>query len=603
MKEETKKTIIRVFCWIIGIPIALLTIVMALSPVAKSVINNHGQDLIGRDMAVERVFINPFFGTVTVRDFHCKEANGVTDFVNFERLSVQINWLALPAKQVRLNHIHLDNFSGEVLSGSKSFNFSDLVTRFTDNDTTAIDTVPSSWTVSLKDIQLRNGRLLYHDMLRDNKWSVNDVNLRVPGLYFGRQQSNAGLQFSLPTGGAVTVRAGYVMETRRYAISFDLDQVNTDVVLPLVQDYLKIGGLGALVSGKLLVNGSLDNVRDMIASGALSMTGLQITDEDNDPIAGMDEMRLVIRRGDVARNHYQLDTLTIQGITGYIERTEKYNTFSRLAREEVSGQTEQDSVAPTKTEPEHSSPLLTWSTRYLAISAKHIIFEDQSMRKDFAYELDTMSLTGHNITNHGTNNLQLTAKMSDDAHLTATYIGGLDIMHGTHKLNAKLTGLQLSHFSPYVEHLFGYPVNDGILAAQIAADVNDGKLASNNKITVTHPSLGKKMLRTKAKYKNIPLKLSLDMLTSSQGIIVLDVPVQGDVASPKFKLGKVIGRALAKVFLGPLMGVRDNRELISPDEVEEMLEVLGEDTIAPAVPDSITEPHQQSCEEFIRQIS
>ena len=572
-----KKTLFRIAAWIIGIPVAILFVVMALSPVAKSVVNQHGQDIIGRDMSVEHVFINPFFGTVTLRDFHCKETNGITDFVAFQRLHVQINWLALAGKHVNLRHIHLDDFTGEVLSGTQTFNFTDIIERFAPKDTTAQDTTPSQWTVSLKDIRLRNGRLLYHDMVRNNKWSVNNVNLHVPGLYFGRQQSNAGLQFSLPTGGTVTLRAGYVMETRHYSLSLDLDQINTDVALPLVQDYLKIGGLGALVSGKVHVNGSLDNVRDMIASGNLSLVGLNITDEDDEPIAGLDELRLVIRRGDVARNNYQLDTLSILGITGYFERNEKYNTFSRLRQEQEqeSDTTETETTISSST----NTPPLTWSTHYLCVTAKDLTFDDQSMRKRFIYALDTLSINGHDITDHGSNTLQLKATMSDNAQLNATYIGGLNLKKGTHQLNAKLTGLQLVPFSAYTEHLFAYPIENGELALQIAADVNNGQLNSNNKITITDPQIGKKAKRSKAKYKNIPLKLGVDMLKSAQGIVLLDVPVKGDVTSPKFKLGKVVGRALAKVFLGPLMGVRDNRELITPDEAEELLEVLGEDTL------------------------
>lgn len=53
-----KKTLIAIAIIIV----ALLLLVMALSPVAKRVVNNHGQQLIGRDLQVDKVFINPFFG-------------------------------------------------------------------------------------------------------------------------------------------------------------------------------------------------------------------------------------------------------------------------------------------------------------------------------------------------------------------------------------------------------------------------------------------------------------------------------------------------------------------------------------------------------------
>ena len=75
---------LKILCWVAGVLMALLLLVMALSPVATAVINRHGPDLIGREMSVKHVFVNPFFGTVRLRDFHCKEANGLTDFVTFD---------------------------------------------------------------------------------------------------------------------------------------------------------------------------------------------------------------------------------------------------------------------------------------------------------------------------------------------------------------------------------------------------------------------------------------------------------------------------------------------------------------------------------------
>ena len=66
------------------------------------------------------------------------------------------------------------------------------------------------------------------------------------------------------------------------------------------------------------------------------------------------------------------------------------------------------------------------------------------------------------------------------------------------------------------------------------------------------------------------------MLTSAQDMIVLDVPVTGDATNPKFNLNKVIGRALLKVFFGPLMGVNDRKNL-SEEEIEGLLEIMGED--------------------------
>jgi hypothetical protein len=46
---------------------------------------------------------------------------------------------------------------------------------------------------------------------------------------------------------------------------------------------------------------------------------------------------------------------------------------------------------------------------------------------------------------------------------------------------------------------------------------------------------------------DLPLKLAIALLEDSRGVIDLDVPVEGNVDDPSFRLGKVIGRALANV--------------------------------------------------------
>ena len=572
MTEGVKKAV-KIACWIVGVPVGLLVLVMALSPVAKVVINHHGTDFVGREMSVKHVFINPFFGSVRLTDFHCKEANGITDFVAFDKLYVRMHWSKLAAKQVDIRHIHLTNWSGEILNGPEVLNFSDIITRFSSNDTVPRDTTPSEWTVSLNDIRLVNGTLLYHDVLRDNRWVVDNINLNIPGLYFGAQQSRAGLQFDLPTGGSVNIKAGYVMATRRYTITLGLKDVNSNVALPLVQDYLRVSGLGALINGELFINGSLDNVRDIIASGDLALNGLQITDEDDDPIAGLDEIRLVIRRGDIAQNRYLLDTLTISGLTGHFERNEKYNTFSRLRKEQE--EIEADTVMEIETDTAKTPPL-TWEARYLRISGQDVGFEDYSMRKSVEYTINDFTLSGEDVTAQGHNSLRLVAHAGKQATLNATFTGGTDVKHGQHTLNIRLTGVDIKDFSQYAEYYFGYPLNNGVLAFQSTATVNNGYLNSNNKITIDHPEVGKKMKLRKPKIKNVPLKLGVEMLTSAQNMMVLEVPVSGNINSLKFRFGKVVGRAIAKVFFGPLMGVRDNREVMSQDEAEEITKLLDE---------------------------
>ena len=113
-------------------------------------------------------------------------------------------------------------------------------------------------------------------------------------------------------------------------------------------------------------------------------------------------------------------------------------------------------------------------------------------------------------------------------------------------------------------------------------EVENAKLSGNNRIEIDHPRVGKKEKFSKAPYKNIPVRLGFNLLTSAQDIILLDVPVSGDVTNPKFNLRKVIGRAVLKVFFGPLMGVNDRNKSLTEAELKEMQELLADE------PDSLS---------------
>ena len=558
--------------------VLLFALILALSPVAKHIVNTRGEDIVGRQLHADQVIINPFWGGVTIEGFQCKEANGETDFLSFDRLYVQIAWPQLIAKRVKIRAIHLNGFDGQILKTRDKLNFSDIIERFSKNDSIEQpkDTTSSGWKVFLDDIRINNSNVRYRDVISNKQWKIEDLSLRVPGLYFDNTQTNAGLEFGLPTGGRVGIVAGYKMQANRYAVNVKLYDVHTDVVLPLVQDYLNISGLGAKLNGSIHVDGSLDNISNIQMKGGLSMAGLSIRDTHDDEIAAMDELRVVIDRGDLNTNTFILDSLFITGVTGNYEVHENWNTLSRLMKSKEDESQEPDSVAVQK--PSNNQPAskpLVWMAKKVKITGHDLAYHDYSMKNDWEYAIKSLQVEGSNIATNGRNAVKVKATLTSDAQLNADFVGGLDVANQDTRLDMKLKGVQLSDFDALCRNYTGYPLNGGDLSLDSRIDVLGGKMNGSNKIVIDHPKVGKKERFTKAPYKNIPVRMGFKMLTSAQDMIILDVPVSGDAKNPKFSFRKVIGRALLKVFFGPLMGVND-RKSVSEDELREMQELLDE---------------------------
>jgi len=573
------KTFWKICGWGALAIVLLFAIILALSPVATHVVNTHGEDIIGRQLHADQVIINPFWGGVTIAGFQCKESNGETDFVSFSRLYVQIAWPQLIAKRVKIRAIHLDGFNGQVLKTNDKLNFSDIIERFSKPDSIQEepgDTAKSGWKVFLDDIRINNSHIRYRDVISDKKWQLEDITLHIPGLYFDNKQTNAGLEFGLPTGGKVGIIAGYKMQSNRYAVKLNLYDVHSDVVLPLVKDYLDISGLGAKLNGSIHIDGSLDNISNIQMKGALSMAGLSIRDTHNDQIAAMDELRVVVNKGDLKTNTFILDSLTISGITGSYEVHENWNTLSRLLKKEDT-EAKADSAASEPKNSSSSKPF-TWMAKRVVVTGHDLTYHDYSMRHEWEYAVKTLRVEGNNIASTGRNSVKVNATLTSDAQLKMDYTGALDMSQYDTHCTLNIKGVQLEDFDPLCRNYTGYPLDGGVMSVESKIDVVSGALNGNNRVIIDHPRVGKKEKFSKAPYKNIPVRMGFKLLTSAQDMIVLDVPVSGDAKNPKFKFSKVISRALLKVFFGPLMGVND-RKSVSEEEMSQLQELLETDSL------------------------
>ncbi|MBR6830017.1 MAG: DUF748 domain-containing protein [Paludibacteraceae bacterium] len=577
------KTFWKICGWGALAIVLLFTLILAVaSPIAKYVVNNYGEDIVGRELHADQVIINPFWGGVSVKGFACKEQNGETDFISFDRLYVHIAYPQLIAKRVKIRAIHLDGFNGQVLKSHDQLNFSDIIERFAEAEVESrkskVESKKSNpWTIALDDIRINNSSIRYRDVISDKQWKVEDISLSIPGLFFDNTQTNAGLEFGLPTGGRVGIIAGYKMQSNRYAVRLNLEDVHTDVVLPLVQDYLNISGLGAKLNGQLHVDGSLDNITNVQLKGTLSMEGMSIRDTHDDQVAALDELRVVVNKGDLNTNTFILDSLILTGITGEYEVHESWNTLSRLMKkndenDEMSAKDSLNDVTPSS----NNVKPLVWMAKKVKITGHDLMYHDYSMKHEWEYGIKNLAIEGSNIATNGRNSVKIDATLTSDAQLKLDFTGGLDLAHQDTRAELKMNGVQLRDFSALCRNYTGYPLDGGDMRVESRMEVVSGKLNGSNRIIMDHPRVGRRDLMTKAKYKDIPVRLGVKLLTSAQDMIVLDVPVTGDATNPKFNLNKVIGRALLKVFFGPLMGVND-RKNFSEKEIEEMLELLGDD--------------------------
>jgi Domain of Unknown Function (DUF748) len=107
-------------------------------------------------------------------------------------------------------------------------------------------------------------------------------------------------------------------------------------------------------------------------------------------------------------------------------------------------------------------------------------------------------------------------------------------------------GIDLTPLAPYFGKYVGYGLDKGKLDLDLGYKVAARHLEAKNVVRVDQLTLGEETHSADA--TKLPVKLGLAVLQDRDGIIELDVPVEGNVDDPDFRLGKLIWHAVGNIF-------------------------------------------------------
>ena len=134
--------------------------------------------------------------------------------------------------------------------------------------------------------------------------------------------------------------------------------------------------------------------------------------------------------------------------------------------------------------------------------------------------------------------VELRGKLSNQAPLTIT--GKINPLAGDlfADLKVSFVDIELPPFTPYSGKFAGYTIAKGKLTLDLNYLIDKRNLKAENKILIDQFTFGDKVESPDA--TELPVQLAIALLKDRDGRINLDVPVQGSLDDPKFRLGKVI---------------------------------------------------------------
>ncbi len=558
---------------IIILSIAALFVLVSLlaSPIAKTYVNNHGEDLIGRKINVDKLRVNACMGRVKIYDFAVYEDDGTTPFLTFDTLDVSVKLRKLLAKELCVRHLILTDLDVLVLQNGDKFNFTSIIDHFKSDEPK--DTTPSNWDLGFYNIRLSHWRINYNDQQKGSEWKLRNINIAIPGVYFsGKERTEAGVTLALAEGGSLSTVIRYTMETNDFDIDLKLDKFSIANAKAYLTDVMNVGTLEGAINADLHAKGNLSQITQMTVNGNVNLNGTDLRDLDDTPILQCSKIDVDVNNILIAENKFDITSITIDNLSSRFDRYAASSNFSRLfdVKKDETKQEEAPSDTETDTSAAKESKPLNLIIRQFRLNNSDFTFYDHTLPALYTFPVTKIRAEADSITLSGNNALKLFATLPHGGLAIVNWKGTLDDMKRSQQLRLIIKNLQLKDLSPYSVAYLAQPFTNGVFSFTSHNTIKHSELKGDNHIDIYKPEVGDRQ-RDVDSALNIPLRAALYVLKDKNDKIQLDIPVKGNIDNPEFNymklVWKTLGNLLVKVATSPARGIA-NALGISGSELE-----------------------------------
>lgn len=360
----------------------------------------------------------------------------------------------------------------------------------------------------------------------------------------------------------------------------------SEVVLAQFEPYVQSGAALSIRDGRLSVDGNLDldGQKDPMTgtfSGRGEVTGFDVTLQDSDePLLAWQTLQLAPIEYNLAPARLEIGTVSLAAPRVNLTRLSSGSHNVELI---ATGDGEPEAAQATG---EDSGDAFIFRIGEFVLQDGDVAYTDRSVSPVFATQVSelTGSVTGLSNISPQQGSVAIRGRVGEFGQLNFT--GALGALGGedSSELNLALSQLSLPVLSPYFGRYLGYAVDSGKLEMALDYRFTGSHLEAENIVTFDQLELGQEVESEEA--VSAPIELGLALLRDNDGIIEIDIPVEGDLNDPEFRVSRVVMRAfvnlLVKAAASPfnMLGSIADMAGLSGEELGRVQFVPGEVTLA-----------------------
>ena len=419
---------LKVLIIVLSVLIVLFVgILVAVSPVAKSVIEKHSKSWLNRQIKIDHLGINLLSGKVRADGIVMYEANDSTPFASIDTLFLDVKIYKLLSSEVYLEEGRIVAPYVSIWQKGDEFNFTTMFPKDSTKHEEPKDTIKHgmSWTIDLNKVSIVDGNARYTDILLDNTIDLKHISLMVPSLVLGKGVTDAGLALQLEQG-TIDSKLHLNQENDAYTLYLKLSDIGIEIAKPYLAELLHLGDFEGALYSDLAVTGSLDHILEFTANGDVSLRKLHVTNSKGGPVVTCDEIAAKVERFNLNEKLVKLQSLKIDGVqSAFINRGETNNFSDLLGQtEEKPAETAKTSEyeTATKEETEESFKILADTVQ---ITRVDFAYEDYTLPQPFIYPVNNIEVRCNQFDLSGTNRVHGTMQLPVAGSAKFSWVGNI----------------------------------------------------------------------------------------------------------------------------------------------------------------------------------
>lgn len=415
------------------------------------------------------------------------------------------------------------------------------------------------WGYRIEEIDLSNGIVGFVDEVPKKKVAVNldQLNLNLKGF-----ESNPSVKNYLTFTSRINERGTVDLKSDlvRSPLSSKGEVSIKGLDLSFVDPYIEPGSYASLRRGNVSLAAAYDYKPAKTAlKGKIALSDWVVNDSRDDSVLlGWQNIGATPFVYAYPDNRLKINQLAIEGLytNAHIDANKVFN-YSTLSKKSVN---ESNSTKPS------GNPFGLDIVKLL-LRDSSATFSDLSLPlpfKSYIHDLEG-SVLGISTTKDVTTFVKLRGGV--DRYGLAKIDGSLNTKAPKKFTDMKVAfdNLELKHYTPYSLQFLGYKIEGGKLFLNLGYKIETGKLNSTNQVVIKKIELGAE----KEGGSPWPMRFVVALLEDSDGVIDINMPIEGDVNNPDFKYGKVVWQVIGNLFtkavtspfrlLSSMMGIESDK--------------------------------------------